>query len=1623
MPPGRKEKDVLAKQKQLAAMLAAKRRPSQPNSKNGANSGEKGATVTTLSSASASKRPRIRGRPSKNPSSSVIDLTTNSTQPPPSGNGKERKVIMGIHKSFKRQSASSVMAAARARALKQKQGDTADGDKTEKTQKKGGEGLKSEKNSEDKDNTAKAASKKRLANLVQNAASTTLGNKDDWSLAKFTITPDDFWKNIRKWDFVTQLANLQLENRDETKDIDQYNKVVPDRFISARHYVSVWAPLCLAECRAQLLSDIITECGQLRGGRRSNAFVLVNVETTWKTGRGSRRDVIPGTEHFSDITDSCQVILKIPESEGRNNQHRELQFFPHDICCLIPVDKIDLVENLLFRGNGGGGRQASSLDRSALDDPNSDVFKHACIVGHTETRRKDVHGLILKVSKRKWAQVGSSKSGGKSGGGSNMYLLKIGCNITALREFTALSCVDSLPLKHYLLGKQIEEDSIRDSNDRSSKRRKLGKSTITSSKHGNGNPDPRHANKDSLIKMMGGVEALGKGFTEYARRKFNPSQLMAISASSQGYGEGGFTLIKGPPGTGKTTTLVNILNALHIRQFNKYYDEVRKIIAIQTGNRQTALGIARRAKPRLLVCAPSNAAVDNVILKIMEDGFIDGSGQRYNPSITRIGAGQSPAVKDVALETEVDQILTDNSDVQQLENSIAGYRMELQRITTDILKCRKRIHAITNASPWPLEKGWEIRVEEDNFDESGRVFFVNHKDHTTTYECPPPPEPGETQVLARSMPEYRAFMSRTVKLVESYFRIKSNLEQSTIVKGSMGNGAKHFEVKQNLEMHVLNSVHIVMTTLGTAGGRALTEGVDKFEVVVVDEAAQSVEPATLAAMQLGSRHCVMVGDPQQLPATIFNVSGKNSKYDRSLFQRLEEAGEQVFMLNEQYRMHPKISHFPRHIFYKGALKDGPNVRKLDYGSPLVEKITSRVQALQPFTVLDLESKEERGGTSLSNSTEADLAVHLYESLKEISNGLSAASRVAVITPYSQQASVLRRKFSNLLGENYTKFVEVNTVDAFQGREAKIVIFSAVRAAGSRGIGFLSDVRRMNVALTRAKNFLFVIARCESIRVNPYWKDLVDHAHETNAVVRVPILKKFKKGKTRFGPVREWMRTRDPPKQPLPTEGSSFKEQLKFFQNSSGSLAASSTSVHISHQPPPQPSPYTPATTPPIGFNGSVAHHHRPQPQSQCNFQNTAPPNFNNALGPSLSAPPPPHQAQPCFQTNTPPDSFNIAVNSSVLAPPPQPPQQQPYFTNNANNAPAPPPQPSQQQQPYFANNANSALAPPPQPPQQQQPYFANNANIAPVPPPQPPQQQQSYFTDNANSAPAPPPQPPQQQQPYFANSAPAPPPQQQQPYFANNANSAPVPLPQLPQQQQPYFANNAPSAPAPLPQPHQHQPYFANSAPAPPPQPLQQQPYFANNAPSAQAPQPPQQEQPYFVNNAPSAPAPPPPPPQQQQPYFANNASSAPAPPSQPPQQQHPYFTNNAPSAPAPPPRPPQPPSYIPNGAPPISPSNFVGSSIPLPPLSSNNSNNFVGHSSPPPPPPPLQPPQSQPYLPNTVGPPPQNFAQQYPVHSTGNGLPPPPPPPSQPTPFSLGTSTSHPPQPPNRSDPRRKYT
>jgi len=911
-----------------------------------------------------------------------------------------------------------------------------------------------------------------------------------------------------------QVQTSSSATNDDSLSSSSLNITIPDTFQSKKQYKNLWSPLCLAEARAQVLSDALSDVPSW-STRNSNGNRHNNNSNNHRRGRGGNNNntdglipvvVSPHVKSLNNHSSNMTIILqpsaiKSSNSDGRLDHesfhtNRGPSFMSNDLVVLA------ITESIFLRAAKG---QLDDNNNSSTASSLSSKKKILGFVGVVEFGRKSIERLPVKISKALWSQLSNGDKRERE-----MVLLKLNANVTSMREYSALCQVGLCPLMPYLLCKKMTV--AKDPFDALSEVLFSGdpsKSTSTNS-HISG-----YDEKGALIKNMGGNEALGDGFAKYAKKKFNPSQLGAISAAATEYGQGGFTLIKGPPGTGKTTTLVALLNALHLRQMNQYNERVRKIIidssTISTGKRKMALAEAAKGKPRILVCAPSNNAIDNVIQKITQGGFIDGPGNRYNPAIIRIGSGQSATVNDVSLETMVRDLMDEAKDLSKIQIAIAGFKSELSKLQIDIYKLRQRLYAIATAAPYPLAKEWEIR-----FDDGCGAYFVNQRQKSTSLECPPPPEPGQEFSEAKSMPEYKIFSAKLVKLVNNFTKISSKIERYTLLrKGADAynagrSGQQSLEtVRQQIETHILDSTHIVLTTLGTSGGRAL-EASEKFDIVVVDEAAQSVEPATLVALKLGSSHAILVGDPQQLPATIFSVSGRNTKYDRSLFQRLEEAGHEVHLLDTQYRMHPEISDFPRWIFYGGYLKDGSNVRNPNYGHPLSQQVLLKFPAFRPFSIFDLNSSEERGGTSLCNHTEASFALHLYLALKAETGEMLSQSKVAIITPYSQQVAVLRRTFSQHLGPDYERLVEVNTVDSFQGREANVVILSCVRAAGCKGIGFLSDVRRMNVALTRAKHFLFVIARCQSIVTNPYWDELVEHANEQRAIIPI-----YPRGRSEF----------------------------------------------------------------------------------------------------------------------------------------------------------------------------------------------------------------------------------------------------------------------------------------------------------------------------------------------------------------------------------------------------------------------------------------------------------------------------------------------------------------------------
>ncbi|KAL4457300.1 hypothetical protein ABPG75_012165 [Micractinium tetrahymenae] len=324
--------------------------------------------------------------------------------------------------------------------------------------------------------------------------------------------------------------------------------------------------------------------------------------------------------------------------------------------------------------------------------------------------------------------------------------------------------------------------------------------------------------------------------------------------------------------------------------------------------------------------------------------------------------------------------------------------------------------------------------------------------------------------------------------------------------------------RKELRAAVVAQSEVVAATLSSAGGELLqlmpranslgvagsaagssTAPLLGFDAIVCDEAAQALEPSTLIALQLlapGGR-LVLVGDPQQLPATVVSRAAAAASLAQSLFERLMQAGYPLCMLRTQYRMHPAISSWPAAFFYSGRLLDAPTVAATGDGGGGRAAPWHARPCFPPLAFWDCREGRERGGgagSSVSNAEEAEVAFALYA-------GLAAqfgrdVGDVAVLTPYKAQLALLRRTFQQRGGAAVADDVLFATVDGFQGREADVVIFSCVRAhangGSGAGVGFLSDVRRMNVALTRARRSLWIIGHADTLAGCQPWQELMQH---------------------------------------------------------------------------------------------------------------------------------------------------------------------------------------------------------------------------------------------------------------------------------------------------------------------------------------------------------------------------------------------------------------------------------------------------------------------------------------------------------------------------------------------------
>nr|GMC77348.1 putative helicase magatama 3 [Ipomoea batatas] len=844
---------------------------------------------------------------------------------------------------------------------------------------------------------------------------------------------DDWFRAILELDF---FATVGLSVTSE-EDNQKFNKLkqVPVCFESAEEYIEIFRPLLVEEFKAQLLSS----------------FQEANSVEEMSCGSLS----IMSVERIDDFH-----IIRCVRDDFDNTGSKS---------CL---------ENDLIL-----------LTRQPLQNSAPDVH----IVGKVERCEKDNKKRSSIIVVRLYLQSKAShlnKARKLLVARSKWCISRLMSITPQLREFQALSSIKEIPLLPVILNPTNHGHSAICSNNLS----KLSR--------------PLH----QVFKM-----------------EYNESQQEAISSAIGPFDlkkDFELSLIQGPPGTGKTKTILAIVSGL--LSFCKMKDTrtltaAPKPTSLSSSTSRphisNAAAIARAwqdaafarqlkedvdknkdnmgscSRGRILICAQSNAAVDELVSRITREGLYNRDGTIYKPYLVRVGNAKTVHSNSLPffIDTLVDNRMAEEKmNVNDAKNDMSKDRVTVLRSNLEKLADTIRSYEAKRAN-----------LREGNSD-SKSLFEGEACNADGMKEL----SGAELEARLRVLYGKKKEMYTDLAAIQARER-KANEETKAL--------------RHKLRKAILKEAEIVVATLSGCGGDlygVCSESVSGqrfssssesvlFDAVVVDEAAQALEPAALIPLQLlksnGTR-CVMVGDPKQLPATVLSNIASKYFFQCSMFERLQRAGHPVVMLTEQYRMHPEISRFPSLHFYNGKLLNG-NLMSTK-SAPFHE-----TNGLGPYVFFDVvDGKELHGknsGTqSLYNECEVDAAVELLKSFKRRYASEFVGGRIGIITPYKCQLSLLRSRFSSAFGSSVTAEMEFNTVDGFQGREVDILIFSTVRAAGacstdqgySSKIGFVADVRRMNVALTRAKLSLWIFGNARTLQTNRSWSALVKDAKERNVII-------------------------------------------------------------------------------------------------------------------------------------------------------------------------------------------------------------------------------------------------------------------------------------------------------------------------------------------------------------------------------------------------------------------------------------------------------------------------------------------------------------------------------------------
>jgi ATP-dependent RNA/DNA helicase IGHMBP2 len=288
---------------------------------------------------------------------------------------------------------------------------------------------------------------------------------------------------------------------------------------------------------------------------------------------------------------------------------------------------------------------------------------------------------------------------------------------------------------------------------------------------------------------------------------------------------------------------------------------------------------------------------------------------------------------------------------------------------------------------------------------------------------------------------------------------------------------------------VLDGAEVIACTLVGAAHTSLAKR--RFRTVVIDEASQALEPATWIPILKSSR-VVLVGDPYQLPPTVKCIEAQRRGFGMTLIERCIKNFSSVSILTVQYRMNEMIMGFSNEQFYGGLLRADETVKN---------HVLAYSNDETPLVFIDtagcgFEEKTNEDGKSRYNEGEYLIfREHLLQLMDKY--GVSPLPDIALITPYKAQITYMRKEIAN---DPILKLlpIETDTIDSFQGQEADIVYISLVRSNNKSEIGFLSDYRRMNVALTRAKKKMVVIGDTATIGGNPFYANFLAYCDKHGA---------------------------------------------------------------------------------------------------------------------------------------------------------------------------------------------------------------------------------------------------------------------------------------------------------------------------------------------------------------------------------------------------------------------------------------------------------------------------------------------------------------------------------------------